>query len=107
MKLTKMLHPRKPCHLHKAKQRHVDTTPLPSPAPDIPLFSKTCPTDDKFKVKISYGGAASPVKRPQLKMATPPKVSNESAQGKWQEFTKIQQDRPYNKKPPFKRPRKA
>lgn len=110
MKLTKMpnpwKNPWKPVHSPGAKQSYVVTTPLQSPAPDILLLSTTYPTGDKVKVKISYDGAASPVKRPQLKMETPPKVPEDSSRAKWEKFIEIQQDRPY-KRLPFKKPRNA
>ena len=107
MKLTKMPNPRKPVHSPGAKQLHVVTTPQQSPAPNILLLSTTYPTGDKFKGKISCGGAASPVKRPQLKMATPLPVPKDSSRANWHDFSKIQQDRPYNKKPFPKKPRNA
>jgi hypothetical protein len=119
MKLTKMPNPRKPVHSPGAKQIFVIEFPPPSPTPKISLLSAI--SDAKPGVNSyakpgvnsyakpgvnSYDGAASPVKRPQLKMETPPKVPEDSSRAKWEKFIEIQQDRPY-KRLPFKKPRNA
>jgi len=120
MKLTKMSNPRKnprkPVYSPGAKQFYVIEFPPPSPTPKIPLLSAI--SDAKPGVNSyakpgvnsyakpgvnSYDGETSPLKRPQLKMATPPKVSNESAQGKWIGFIASQEYCKYNKKLSSKR----